>query len=65
MATRSTVPTLPDGVRSWSPERILFLLAGSTTVLSPLLAAVVSPCGNRPSSWLLQRYPGFQRGSPR
>jgi hypothetical protein len=69
--------------RSWPLERVLFLLAGTMTVLSALLAALVSPWfllltafvganqlafvafGNCPSSWLLQRYLGFQRGCAR
>lgn len=64
-------------------ERVLFLLAGTMTLLSALLAAVFSPWfllltafvglnqlafvafGNCPSSWLLQRYAGFERGIPR
>jgi len=68
---------------AWPLERVLFLLAGSVTLLSALLAAVVSPWfllltafvglnqlafvafGNCPSSWLLQRYLGFERGCPR
>lgn len=69
--------------RQWPLERVLFLLAGTMTVLSALLAAAVTPWfllltafvganqlafvafGNCPSSWLLQRYLGFQRGCPR
>ncbi|HKT82846.1 MAG TPA: DUF2892 domain-containing protein [Solirubrobacterales bacterium] len=69
--------------RRWPLERVLFLLAGTMTLLSVLLAAVVSPwfllltgfvglnqlafvsLGNCPSSWLLQRYGGFERGMPR
>jgi len=75
--------TAPVRRRSWPLERLLFLLAGTMTLLSALLAAVVSPWfllltafvganqlafvafGNCPSSWLLQRYLGFQRGCPR
>lgn len=69
--------------RQWPLERVLFLLAGAMTLLSALLAALVSPWfllltafvganqlayvafGNCPSSWLLQRHLGFQRGCPR
>jgi hypothetical protein len=69
--------------RSWPLERVLFLLAGTMTIISALLAAVVSPWfllltafvganqlafvvfGNCPSSLLLQRYLGFQRGCVR
>lgn len=68
---------------SWPLERVLFLLAGTMTGLSAVLAALVSPwfllltgfvaanqlafvaLGNCPSSWLLQRYLGFERGCPR
>ncbi|MBS1843193.1 MAG: DUF2892 domain-containing protein [Actinobacteria bacterium] len=71
------------GRRRWPLERTLFLLAGTMTILSALLAAVVSPWfllltafvganqlafvafGNCPSSWLLGRYFGFERGCPR
>lgn len=69
--------------RSWPLERVLFLLAGTMTIVSALLAALVSPwfllltafvglnqlafvaVGNCPSSWLLQRYLGFERACPR
>ncbi|MFP5388279.1 MAG: DUF2892 domain-containing protein [Thermoleophilia bacterium] len=61
--------------RAWPLERVLFLTAGTMTLLSALLAALVSPWflllsafvsfGNCPSSWLLQRYAGLQRGMPR
>jgi Flp pilus assembly protein TadB len=69
--------------RLWPLERLLFLMAGAMTILSVLLAALVSPWfllltafvganqlafvafGNCPSSWLLQRHAGFQRGCPR
>lgn len=69
--------------RAWPLERVLFLLAGTMTLLSALLAALFSPWfllltafvglnqlafvsfGNCPSSWLLQRYLGFERGCPR
>jgi Zn-dependent protease len=67
----------------WPLERLLFLMAGTMTLLSALLAAIVSPWfllltafvglnqlafvafGNCPSSWLLQRYGGFERGCSR
>jgi len=83
----ATVDTTVDGRgvarRSWPLERVLFLLAGTMTLLSALLAALLSPwfllltafvglnqlafvaLGNCPSSWLLQRYLGFERGCPR
>jgi hypothetical protein len=69
--------------RSRPLERVLFELAGTMTILSALLATLVSPWflllaavvganqlafvafGNCPSSWLLQRYLGFERGCPR
>lgn len=69
--------------RQWPLERVLFLLAGTMTLLGTLLAAVVTPWfllltafvganqlvyvafGNCPSSWLLHRYLGFERGCPR
>ena len=69
--------------RSWPLERVLFLLAGTMTLLSALLAAIVSPWfllltafvglnqlayvgfGDCPSSWLLRRYLGFERGCAR
>ena len=69
--------------RLWPLERVLFLMAGAMTILSALLAAVVSPWfllltvfvganqlafvafGDCPSSWVLRRYAGFQRGCPR
>lgn len=77
--------TLPEAeaADSWPLERVLFLLAGSMTILSAALAALVSPWfllltvfvglnqlayvafGNCPSSWLLQRYAGVERGCPR
>ena len=59
------------------------LMAGTVTLLSVLLAALLSPWfllltafvglnqlafvffGNCPSSWLLQRYTGLERGCPR
>jgi len=71
------------GRRTWPLERVLFLLAGTMTLLSTLLAALVSPWfllltafvganklafvafGNCPSSWLLQRYLGIERGCAR
>jgi hypothetical protein len=83
MATIGTAATNRRGVRGWPLERVLFLLAGTMTLLSALLAALFSPwfllltafvganqlafvaLGNCPSSWLLQRYFGFQRGCPR
>ncbi len=42
MATVETVDRA-RGARSWPLERVLFLLAGTMTLLSALLAAVVSP----------------------
>jgi hypothetical protein len=71
------------GRRTWPLERVLFLLAGTMTLLSAMLAALVSPWfllltafvganqlafvafGNCPSSWLLQRYLGVERGCAR
>jgi hypothetical protein len=82
MATVETSPR-SGSRRAWPLERVLFLLAGSVTLLGVLLAAVLSPWfllltafvglnqlafvafGNCPSSWLLQRYLGFERGCPR
>lgn len=69
--------------RQWPLERVLFLLAGTMTILSALLAALVTPWfllltafvganqlafvafGDCPSSWLLQRHLGLQRGCSR
>lgn len=69
--------------RSWPLERVLFLMAGTMTLLSLLLAALVSPWfllltafvglnqlafvafGDCPSSWLLRRHLGFERGCAR
>ncbi len=83
MATVDQITTRRTARRLWPLERVLFLMAGTMTILSALLAAVVSPWfllltvfvganqlafvafGNCPSSWLLQRYAGFQRGCPR
>lgn len=49
MSTATTTPaatepcSTPGGIRSWPLERALFLLAGTMTSLSALLAATVSP----------------------
>ena len=69
--------------RSWPLERVLFLLAGTMTLLSVFLAVLVSSWfllltafvglnqwafvafGDCPSSLLLRRYGGFERGCPR
>jgi Flp pilus assembly protein TadB len=69
--------------RLWPLERLLFLMAGTMTIVSAVLAVLVSPWfllltafvganqlafvafGNCPSSWLLQRHAGFQRGCSR
>lgn len=83
MATVDRIGNRRRARRLWPLERLLFLMAGTTTILSALLAVLVSPWfllltafvganqlafvafGNCPSSWLLQRYAGFQRGCPR
>lgn len=83
MATDQTTIRVAAAPRPWPLERVLFLLAGTMTLLSVLLALLVSPWfllltgfvglnqlafvafGNCPSSWLLQRYLGFERGCPR
>jgi hypothetical protein len=83
MATAETMNGGRATRRTWPLERILFLLAGTVTLLSAGLAAVLSPWfllltafvganqlafvafGNCPSSWLLQRYLGFERGCAR
>jgi hypothetical protein len=69
--------------RTWPLERVLFLMAGTVTLVSALLAALLSPWfllltgfvglnqlafvafGNCPSSWMLQRYAGFERDCSR
>ncbi|HEX3242915.1 MAG TPA: DUF2892 domain-containing protein [Solirubrobacterales bacterium] len=69
--------------RLWPLERVLFLMAGAMTILSAVLAALVSPWfllltvfvganqlafvvfGDCPSSWLLRRYAGLERGCSR
>jgi len=69
--------------RAWPLERVLFLLAGTMTLLSAALAALLSPWfllltafvglnqlafvafGDCPSSYLLRRHLGFERGCPR
>jgi hypothetical protein len=69
--------------RLWPLERVLFLMAGAMTILSAVLAALVSPWfllltafvganqlafvafGDCPSSWLLRRYTGLERGCHR
>ncbi len=83
MATLDTTNGAGTTRRNWPLERVLFLLAGTMTLLSVVLALVLSPWfllltafvganqlafvafGNCPSSWLLQRYLGFERGCPR
>jgi Flp pilus assembly protein TadB len=83
MATLDTTNGAGTTRRTWPLERVLFLLAGTMTLLSVVLALVFSPWfllltafvganqlafvafGNCPSSWLLQRYLGFERGCPR
>ncbi len=87
MTTAATMPTeAPSEAserRAWPLERVLFLLAGTMTVLSAVLAAVVTPWfllltgfvglnqlayvafGNCPSSLLLQRYAGLEKGCRR
>ena len=69
--------------RTWPLERVLFALAGSVTLLSVLLASLVSPwfllltafvglnqwlyvsIGSCPSSLLLERVLGIERGCGR
>ena len=41
--TRAAAPPRHGAARKWPLERILFLLAGSMTMLSVLLSALVSP----------------------
>jgi hypothetical protein len=83
MATAETRNGGRASRRTWPLERTLFLLAGTMTLLSAGLAAVLSPWflllsafvganqlafvafGNCPSSWLLQRYLGVERGCAR
>ena len=83
MATVDQISNRRTARRAWPLERVLFLMAGTMTILSAVLAAVVSPWfllltafvganqlafvafGTCPSSWLLQRYAGLQRGCPR
>lgn len=83
MATSGIEDRATGGRRAWPLERVLFALAGTMTLLSAFLAAVVSPWfllltvfiganqiafvtfGNCPSSWLLQRYLGVERGCAR
>ena len=43
MTTATTCPPTPPHSRSWPLERVLFAMAGTMTLLSALLAAVVSP----------------------
>lgn len=82
-ATLTTLREPMKARRQWPLERVLFTMAGTVTLLSALLAALVSPWflaltafvglnqlafvafGNCPSSWLLQRYAGFERGCSR
>jgi hypothetical protein len=42
-ATTAATSRPESGIRSWPLERVLFLLAGTMTGLSALLAATVSP----------------------
>lgn len=83
MATSGIEHRATGGRRAWPLERVLFALAGTMTLLSAFLAAVVSPWfllltvfiganqiafvtfGNCPSSWLLRRYLGVERGCAR
>ena len=83
MSTVDQISTHRASRRPWPLERLLFLMAGTMTIVSAVLAVLVSPWfllltafvganqvafvafGNCPSSWLLQRYAGFQRGCPR
>jgi predicted signal transduction protein with EAL and GGDEF domain len=83
MATVEAIEVEATRGRSWPLERVLFLLAGTMTLLSAALAALLTPWfllltafvganqlayvafGNCPSSWLLQRFLGFERGCAR
>ncbi len=83
MATVEAIEVRASRGRAWPLERVLFLLAGTMTLLSAALAALFTPWfllltafvganqlayvafGNCPSSLLLQRYLGFERGCPR
>ncbi len=83
MATIDSVSGARSGRRNWPLERVLFLMAGTVTIVSAVLAALVSPwfllltgfvganqlafvaLGNCPSSWVLQRYFGVERGCAR
>jgi hypothetical protein len=83
MATADQTTGAGRGRPRWALERVLFLLAGTMTLLGALLSAVVSPwflllvafvganqliyvaVGDCPSSWLLHRFLGFERGCPR
>jgi Inner membrane protein YgaP-like, transmembrane domain len=82
MATVEAIEVEVARGRAWPLERVLFLLAGTMTLLSAALALLTPwfllltafvganqlafvAFGNCPSSWLLQRYLGFERGCPR
>lgn len=83
MAATDSARRAKTAARAWPLERVLFMMAGTVTLLSALLSALVSPWfllltgfvglnqlafvafGNCPSSWLLQRYAGIERGCPR
>ena len=43
MQEAPTTPSTSEAVSRWPVERVLFALAGSVTLLSALLAVVVSP----------------------
>ncbi len=80
MATVDQISNQRTSRRLWPLERVLFLMAGTMTILSAVLAALVSPWfllltafvganqlafvafGACPSSWLLRRYAGLERG---
>lgn len=80
MATVDQISNRRASRQLWPLERVLFLMAGTMTVLSTVLAALVSPWfllltafvganqlafvafGDCPSSWLLRRYAGLERG---
>jgi hypothetical protein len=60
--------------RLWPLERVLFLMAGAMTILSAVLLLTVFVGANQlafvvfgdcPSSWLLRRYAGLERGCSR
>ena len=83
MSTVDRISNPRTARRPWPLERLLFLMAGTMTIVSAVLALLVSPWlllltafvganqlafvafGNCPSSWLLQRHAGFERGCAR